>query len=117
MQDIVQRGEMTITKIQTTHNPADPVSNAQSVGSLHGLPTSRKLTIGMIGLASTDHNEVQPATLATESRAMRQSQAQQMRRRRSTHTPPRNVQQREIVARDNAVELAFAQRPMTITQG
>eukprot|EP00971_Amphidinium_carterae_P036961 726437-Amphidinium_carterae.1 len=23
MQDIVQRGEMTITKVQTTHNPAD----------------------------------------------------------------------------------------------
>eukprot|EP00971_Amphidinium_carterae_P151780 3008378-Amphidinium_carterae.1 len=23
MQDIVQRGEMTVTKIQTTHNPAD----------------------------------------------------------------------------------------------
>eukprot|EP00971_Amphidinium_carterae_P121557 2407235-Amphidinium_carterae.1 len=23
MQDILQRGEMTITKIQTTHNPAD----------------------------------------------------------------------------------------------
>eukprot|EP00971_Amphidinium_carterae_P248603 4934940-Amphidinium_carterae.2 len=23
MQDIAQRGEMTITKIQTTHNPAD----------------------------------------------------------------------------------------------
>eukprot|EP00971_Amphidinium_carterae_P183805 3648561-Amphidinium_carterae.1 len=23
MQDIIQRGEMTITKVQTTHNPAD----------------------------------------------------------------------------------------------
>eukprot|EP00971_Amphidinium_carterae_P039717 780168-Amphidinium_carterae.1 len=51
---------------------------------------------------------------------MRQSQAQQLtlelRRRRSTYTPPRNVQQqREIVARDNAVELAFAQRQMTVT--
>eukprot|EP00971_Amphidinium_carterae_P145841 2890649-Amphidinium_carterae.1 len=44
---------------------------------------------------------------------MRQSQAQQLRRRRST--PPRNVQHpRELVAIDNAAELAFAQRQMTI---
>eukprot|EP00971_Amphidinium_carterae_P295840 5875481-Amphidinium_carterae.1 len=79
------------------------------------------MTIGMIGLQPPNGNEVQPvvatATLATESRIMRQSQAQQMRRRRSTYTPAPNVQpQREIVARDNlardnAVELAF----MTIT--
>eukprot|EP00971_Amphidinium_carterae_P349710 6491169-Amphidinium_carterae.2 len=39
-----------------------------------------------------------------------------MRRRRSTYTPPRNVQpQRQLLARDNSVELAFAQRQMTIT--
>eukprot|EP00971_Amphidinium_carterae_P022195 437850-Amphidinium_carterae.1 len=136
---------MTITKIQTTRNPADVLTkhlpaatinshldrlclqtgNAQTVGTLHGLPTSKKMTIGMIGLQPSDNTEVQPvvatATSATESRLMRQSQAQQMRRRRSTYTPPRNVQpQRELVARDNlardnAVELAFAQRQMTIT--
>eukprot|EP00971_Amphidinium_carterae_P097699 1933338-Amphidinium_carterae.1 len=66
----------------------------------------------MIGLQHPTDNEVQPvvaaSTLATIklylSRAMRQSQAQQLRRRRST--PPCNVQQqRELVARDNAVEL------------
>eukprot|EP00971_Amphidinium_carterae_P100355 1984694-Amphidinium_carterae.1 len=83
------------------------------------------MTIGMIGLQPSNDNEVQPvvatATSATESKIMRQSQAQQMRRRRSTYTPPRNVQpQRELIARDNlardnAVELAFAQRQMTIT--
>eukprot|EP00971_Amphidinium_carterae_P348808 6490681-Amphidinium_carterae.1 len=79
------------------------------------------MTIGMIGLHQPTDNEAQPVvavtptTLAT-SRAMRQPQAQQLRRRRSTYTPPRNVQQqRDIVARDNAVELAFAQRQMTIT--
>eukprot|EP00971_Amphidinium_carterae_P146275 2899473-Amphidinium_carterae.1 len=65
----------------------------------------------MIGLQHHIDNEAQPVvagtptTLAT-SRAMRQSHAQQLRRRRSTFTPPRNVQQqRELVARDNTVEL------------
>eukprot|EP00971_Amphidinium_carterae_P100356 1984695-Amphidinium_carterae.1 len=142
MQDILQQGEMTIKKIQTTHNPADVLTkhlpaatildrlclqtgNAQTVCTLHGLPTSKKMTIGMIGVQPPNNNEVQPvvatATSATESRTMRQSQAQEMRRRRSTYTPPRNVQlQRRIVprdklARDSAVELAFAQRQMTIT--
>eukprot|EP00971_Amphidinium_carterae_P222346 4413226-Amphidinium_carterae.1 len=72
MQDIVQQGEMTITKIQTTHNPADvltkhlpaatinshldrlclQIGHALTVGTLHGLPTSKKMTIGMIGLQS-----------------------------------------------------------------
>eukprot|EP00971_Amphidinium_carterae_P300510 5970757-Amphidinium_carterae.1 len=149
MQDIVQQGEMTITKIPTTHNPADvltkhsPAATINShlyrrclqaelpttVNALHGLPTSKRMTIGMIRLNSTSTNEVQPvvttATSASEPRMMRQSQATQMRRRRrrrrSMHTPPRNVQpQREIavrdnLARDNAVEMVFAQRQMTIT--
>eukprot|EP00971_Amphidinium_carterae_P154260 3059423-Amphidinium_carterae.1 len=68
MQDIVQRGEMTITKIPTTHNPADvlikhlPAATIHShldrlclhaqlpttVNALHGLPTSKRMTIGMI---------------------------------------------------------------------
>eukprot|EP00971_Amphidinium_carterae_P010909 215268-Amphidinium_carterae.1 len=68
MQDIVQRGEMTITKIPTTHNPADvwtkhfpaPTINSHldrlclqaqlptTVNALHGLPTSKRMTIGMI---------------------------------------------------------------------
>eukprot|EP00971_Amphidinium_carterae_P349709 6491169-Amphidinium_carterae.1 len=80
MQDIVQRGEMTITKIQTTHNLADVLTkhlpaatinshldrlclqtgDAQTVGTLHGLPTSKKMTSGMIGLQPPAHNEVQP---------------------------------------------------------
>eukprot|EP00971_Amphidinium_carterae_P317761 6316855-Amphidinium_carterae.1 len=82
MQDIVQRGEMTITKIQTTHNPADTGSAQSSVGSLHGLPTSKKMTIGMIGLHQPTDNESQPVVAA------------------------RNVQPpRDLVARDNAVEL------------
>eukprot|EP00971_Amphidinium_carterae_P169400 3356360-Amphidinium_carterae.1 len=73
MQDIVQRGEMTITKIQTTRNPADALTkhlpaatinshldslclqttSALTVNTLHGLPTSKRMTIGMIGLQST----------------------------------------------------------------
>eukprot|EP00971_Amphidinium_carterae_P250945 4981613-Amphidinium_carterae.1 len=83
------------------------------------------MTIGMIGLQPSDNNEVQPVvattTSATESRMLRQSQAQQMRRRRSTYTPPRNVQPwhelvaRDNLARDNSVELVFAQSQMTIT--
>eukprot|EP00971_Amphidinium_carterae_P221596 4398712-Amphidinium_carterae.1 len=47
---------------------------------------------------------------------MRHSQAQQLRqRRRAMLTLPRNVQQRDIVASDNDVELVLAQRVMTIT--
>eukprot|EP00971_Amphidinium_carterae_P349543 6491069-Amphidinium_carterae.2 len=139
MQDIVQRGEMTITKIQTTRNPADVLTKhlpeatinshldrlclqaqlPNTVSALHGLPTSKRMTIGMIGLQSTSTNETQPvvttATAAAESSMMRQSQALQMRRR-TAGTPPRNVQpQREIVARDSAVEMVVAQRQMTIT--
>eukprot|EP00971_Amphidinium_carterae_P249119 4944865-Amphidinium_carterae.1 len=47
------------------------------------------MRIGMIGLQMPEDNEVQPVvattTLATESRSMRQSQAQQLRRR-NLHT-------------------------------
>eukprot|EP00971_Amphidinium_carterae_P102172 2022460-Amphidinium_carterae.1 len=80
MQDIVQRGEMTITMIQTTHNPADVLTRhlpaatinshldrlclqaqlPRTVSALHGLPTSTRMTIGMIGLQSTSTNETQP---------------------------------------------------------
>eukprot|EP00971_Amphidinium_carterae_P012687 249964-Amphidinium_carterae.1 len=137
-------------KIQTTHNPADVLTkhlpaattnshldrlclqtgnnlSEQTVGTLHGLPTSKKMTIGMIGLTPQDDNEVQPAvttaTTASMSRRMRQTQLQQLRRRRrrTSDTPPRIVQpQREIVARDNLArantgELVFAQRQMAIT--
>eukprot|EP00971_Amphidinium_carterae_P178352 3538188-Amphidinium_carterae.1 len=65
----------------------------------------------MIGLQLPIDTEAQPAvagtttTVATTSRAMRHSQAQQLRRRRATLTPPRNAQMRDVVARDNAVEL------------
>eukprot|EP00971_Amphidinium_carterae_P131515 2604460-Amphidinium_carterae.1 len=81
------------------------------------------MTIGMIGLRQPTDSEDQPIVARTAStlasnRAMRQSQALQLRRRRrsSFTPPPRNVQQRrELATRDNTVELAFAQRQMTIT--
>eukprot|EP00971_Amphidinium_carterae_P292467 5805970-Amphidinium_carterae.1 len=94
MQDIVQRGEMTITKVQTTHNPADVLtkhlpsatisshleqlclqtdSKPQSVSNLRGLPTSSTRTIGMIGLQRAIDTEVQPtfAETATTSATSR----------------------------------------------
>eukprot|EP00971_Amphidinium_carterae_P338969 6476543-Amphidinium_carterae.1 len=78
----------------------------------------------MIGLQPALDTEVQPMVAETtttsatsRSRAMRHSQAQQLRqRRRAMLTPPRNVQQRDIVAGDNDVELVLAQRRvMTFT--
>eukprot|EP00971_Amphidinium_carterae_P067984 1345326-Amphidinium_carterae.1 len=74
----------------------------------------------MIRLQHPLDNEAQPAVAGTtttvaSSRALRHSQAHQLRRRRSTHTQPRNVQPRDVVARDDAVELVVAQRQMTIT--
>eukprot|EP00971_Amphidinium_carterae_P172364 3416860-Amphidinium_carterae.1 len=76
----------------------------------------------MIGLQQPTDNEDQPIVAGTASalasnRARRQSQVLQLRRRRSSYTPsPPNVQQRrELAARDKTVELAFAQRQMTIT--
>eukprot|EP00971_Amphidinium_carterae_P324613 6451539-Amphidinium_carterae.1 len=82
MQDIVQRGEMTISKIPTTDNPAEVLtkhlpattitshlarlylqtSMTSTVGSLLGVPTTTRLTIGMI------NNEQQPTTPAAEAR-------------------------------------------------
>eukprot|EP00971_Amphidinium_carterae_P207338 4113601-Amphidinium_carterae.1 len=66
----------------------------------------------MIGLQQAIDTEAQPAvagtttTVAATSRAMRHSQAQQLRqRRRAMLTPPRNVQPRDEVAIDNGVEL------------
>eukprot|EP00971_Amphidinium_carterae_P111116 2200836-Amphidinium_carterae.1 len=56
----------------------------------------------MIGLQLPLDTEAQPAvagtmtTVATTSRAMRHSQAQQSRRRRAMLTPPRNVQPRDL---------------------
>eukprot|EP00971_Amphidinium_carterae_P011513 226830-Amphidinium_carterae.1 len=132
MQDIIQRGEMTITKVQTTHNPADMLTKhlpsatisshlervclqtdnqTQAVNNLRGLPTSTTRTIGMIGLRQPIDTDGQPTVAETtttsatsRSRAMRHSQAQQMRqRRRAMLTPPRNVQQRDdiYVARED----------------
>eukprot|EP00971_Amphidinium_carterae_P223420 4432904-Amphidinium_carterae.1 len=95
MQDIIQRGEMTITKVQTTHNPADVLTKhlpsatinshlerlclqtdnqPQSVNNLRGLPpTSSTRTIGMIGLQ-------QPidSTLMYSQQSPRQLQHQQL---------------------------------------
>eukprot|EP00971_Amphidinium_carterae_P258143 5123913-Amphidinium_carterae.1 len=56
-------------------------------------------------------------TATSRSRAMRHSQAQQLKqRRRAMLTPPCNVQPRVLVARDcyNDVELVVAQRVMTL---
>eukprot|EP00971_Amphidinium_carterae_P133658 2647299-Amphidinium_carterae.1 len=93
---------MTITKIQTTHNPADVLTkhlpsstislhlerlclrtdSTQSVGYLRGLPSSQRMTIGMIGLLQPTDNEAQPVVAGTAStlasnRAMRQPQAEE----------------------------------------
>eukprot|EP00971_Amphidinium_carterae_P022709 447915-Amphidinium_carterae.2 len=97
MQDIVQCGDMshmTITKIPTTHNPADiltkhlPATTINShldrlclqttstVGSLLGVPTTTRLTIGIIHI---NNNEQQ--TPAAEARALTLTQVQQHKRR------------------------------------
>eukprot|EP00971_Amphidinium_carterae_P240782 4780130-Amphidinium_carterae.1 len=86
MQDIIQRGEMTISKVQTTHNPAGVLtkhlpsatisshlerlclqtdSQPQSVNNLRGLPTSSTRTIGMIGLQQSIDTDVQPVAVET----------------------------------------------------
>eukprot|EP00971_Amphidinium_carterae_P109335 2165007-Amphidinium_carterae.1 len=73
MQDIVQRGEMTISKIPTTDNPADVLtkhlpstiltshierlhlqtSMTSAAGSILGVPTMTRLTIGMINVVTS----------------------------------------------------------------
>eukprot|EP00971_Amphidinium_carterae_P277875 5515619-Amphidinium_carterae.1 len=76
---------MTITKIQTTYNPADVLTKhlpsatisshlerlclqtgtTQSVNNLRGLPTTSTRTIGMIGLQEPIDTEAQPAVAGT----------------------------------------------------
>eukprot|EP00971_Amphidinium_carterae_P312724 6215440-Amphidinium_carterae.1 len=81
MQDIIQRGEMTISKVQTTHNPLDVLTKhlpsatisshlerlclqtdslTSAVNNLRGLPTSTTRTIGMIGLQQPIDTDGQP---------------------------------------------------------
>eukprot|EP00971_Amphidinium_carterae_P258823 5136890-Amphidinium_carterae.1 len=84
MQDIIQRGEMTISMVQTTHNPADVLTKhlpsvtisshlerlclqtdnqtkpESAVNNLRGLPTSMTRTIGMIGLRQPIDTDGQP---------------------------------------------------------
>eukprot|EP00971_Amphidinium_carterae_P350520 6491596-Amphidinium_carterae.1 len=115
MQDIVQCGEMTISKIPTADNPADvltkhlPATTITShlerlhlqtsltsiVGSLLGVPTMNRLTIGVINVVNTER---QPTTPAAEARlGLHLSQAQQHRRRRrnSQDTPRRSRHQQQ----------------------
>eukprot|EP00971_Amphidinium_carterae_P263864 5235072-Amphidinium_carterae.3 len=74
MQDIVQRGEMTISKIPTTDNSADVLTKhlpsttitshlerlhlrttmTSTAGSLLGVPTTTRLTIGMINVVNNE---------------------------------------------------------------
>eukprot|EP00971_Amphidinium_carterae_P279777 5553763-Amphidinium_carterae.1 len=77
---------MTITKVQTTHNPADVLtkhlpsatisshlerlclqtsSQTQVVNNLRGLPTSTTRTIGMIGLQQPIDTDGQPTVAET----------------------------------------------------
>eukprot|EP00971_Amphidinium_carterae_P027261 537174-Amphidinium_carterae.2 len=126
IQDIVQRGEMTDANIPTTHNAADvltkhlPSTTIQShldrlclqttqstVGTLRGVATSTKLTIGM----STTNNE-QPNP-AAEARAIRTTQLTQYRRRRNV-TPQRNANNR-LAERNNATTMILEPRQLTIT--
>eukprot|EP00971_Amphidinium_carterae_P239534 4755496-Amphidinium_carterae.1 len=110
---------MTITKVQTTHNPTDVLTKhlpsatisshlerlclqtdnqPQSVNILRGLHTSSTRTIGMMGLQQPIDTDGQPTVAETtttsatsRSRAVRHSQAQRLRqRRRAMLTPPRN---------------------------
>eukprot|EP00971_Amphidinium_carterae_P287226 5701818-Amphidinium_carterae.1 len=142
MQDIVQRREMTISKIPTTDNPADALTKhlpsttitshlarlhlqttmTSTIGSLLGGPTTTRLTIGMIDVVN---NEQQPATVAVEARlGLCLSQAQQFRRRRrrnSLETPRRRRQQQPLEQQpeQRAVQqcdtVVLARRQSTIT--
>eukprot|EP00971_Amphidinium_carterae_P348939 6490753-Amphidinium_carterae.3 len=120
MQDIVQLGAMTISKIPTTNNPADALTKhlpattitahlerlrlqttlTSTIGSLLEVPAVKGLTVGMIGVIN---NSEQQPTQATEARlGLRLSQAEQYRRRRrnSQDTPRRRkhraVQQEQL---------------------
>eukprot|EP00971_Amphidinium_carterae_P049973 984923-Amphidinium_carterae.3 len=122
MQDIIQRGEMTITKIPTTDNPANVLTKhlpsttitshldrlclqttmTSTVGSLLGVPTTTRLTIGMINPSST-----QQQTPAAEARAPRLTQTQQYRRRRNAIGTPRATrQQKRLVQQPQQQHLA-----------
>eukprot|EP00971_Amphidinium_carterae_P062760 1242374-Amphidinium_carterae.1 len=112
MQDIVQRGEMTISKIPTTDNPANVLTkhlpattiishlerlHLQAVGSLLGVPTTTRLTIRMINVVN---NEQQPTTPATEARlGLHLSQAQQFRRKRRRRNSQDTPRRRSLTRR------------------
>eukprot|EP00971_Amphidinium_carterae_P261831 5193908-Amphidinium_carterae.2 len=71
---IIQRAEMTITKIPRTDNPTGlQTTMTSAIGSPLGVPTTTRLTIGVINV---DNTEQQPAP--AEARAsLRLTQAQQ----------------------------------------
>eukprot|EP00971_Amphidinium_carterae_P347946 6490238-Amphidinium_carterae.2 len=101
---------MTITKIPTTDNPANALTKhlpsttstshlhqlclqttmTSTIGSILGVPTTTRLTIGMINVDNIEQRQ----TPATEARAsLRLTQAQQYRRpHNAIGTPPRTRQ-------------------------
>eukprot|EP00971_Amphidinium_carterae_P351069 6491895-Amphidinium_carterae.1 len=96
MQDIVQRGEMTITKIQTTRNPVDVLTKHLPAATINShlerlcLQTTSALTDDATITGNSD-----------EKKGIVRAQQE--------------IAVRDNLARDNAVELVFAQRQMTIT--
>eukprot|EP00971_Amphidinium_carterae_P265143 5259249-Amphidinium_carterae.3 len=82
-----------------------------TIGSLLGVPTTTRLTIGMISINNT---EQQPAP-ATEARASRRlTQAQQLRRRRNaTETPPRTRRQ-ELLAQQSEQQLEVHEHTIAV---
>eukprot|EP00971_Amphidinium_carterae_P349418 6491009-Amphidinium_carterae.3 len=134
MQDIVQRGEMTIRRIPTTDNPADVLTKhlpaatiishlerprlqttlTSTIGSLLGVPTVNRLTVGMINMVN--NSEQQPTQAAEARLGLHLSQAEQYRRRRrhiSQDTPRRRkhraAQQEQLHEQQQQEQLAVRQ--------
>eukprot|EP00971_Amphidinium_carterae_P182051 3612871-Amphidinium_carterae.1 len=81
-----------------------------TVASLLGVPTTTRLTIGMINL---DNAEQQP-TPADEA-SLRVTQAQQYRRRRNAiGTPPRTARQQEGLAQQSEQHLAVQENTVAV---
>eukprot|EP00971_Amphidinium_carterae_P303834 6037077-Amphidinium_carterae.1 len=122
MQLIIQRGEITITRIPTTDNPADVLTTTltSTVGSLLGVPTATRLTLGVISAGSSAQQQQQQQqqqpqpTPAAESRlGLRLSQAQQYRRRKrnAIGTPPRRQQ---LLDQQSEQDLAVQNRELVL---
>eukprot|EP00971_Amphidinium_carterae_P132722 2628703-Amphidinium_carterae.4 len=126
-QDIVQRGEMTISKMPTTDNPADALSKhlpaatitshlerlrlqttlTSTVGSLLGVPTVNRLTVGMINVVN--NNSEQP-TQAAEAGL----DTPQRRKHRAIQQEQLREPQQEQLAIRQCNTVALASIPLTI---